>query len=77
MNNQAWFESVQKRAAILQERFTQDQLNERIGQLDQELRATGWISLSEKRKRGKLAKEITACIVAWADRRTKADGKPD
>lgn len=66
--NKKTHERLEARMKEVEETFSIEQLEKRIKQLDQELKATGWTTLSEKRKRGKLAREITACGLVYGQK---------
>ena len=67
MNAQAQWQRHLERRATLKTQFTADQLKARIKELDKELSATGYTTLSENRKRARLAREIVACAFAWTE----------
>jgi hypothetical protein len=64
---QAQWQRHLERRATLKGRFTPDQLKMRISELDKELCSTGTTTLSHKRKRYRLAREIIASMYAWVE----------
>jgi hypothetical protein len=67
MSTQAQWQRHLERRATLKAQFTVEQLKTRIKELDKELCATGYTTLSENRKRARLAREIVACAFAWTE----------
>jgi hypothetical protein len=62
-----WWQRHLERRATLKARLTAEQLKARITELDKELRSTGYTTLSENRKRARLAREIVASAAAWIE----------